>query len=220
MKTSVVAVLAALLLSVMPMIASAYELSVTVLLNGTSEPVADAVVFVEDTRQTAPVAAEIYQKDRAFHPQVLVIPVGSSVDFPNRDNTQHHVYSFSPAKPFNIELYADRPASPIVFDKPGIVELGCNIHDHMQGFVIVTDNAATGQTNAAGQVTLTLDPQGTDGDQNRLLLKVWHPRLVDNTRPALRELKGRQPAVVTLDLEPEPALNGPMDRLQQRFREL
>ena len=220
MKTSVVAVIAALLISAAPAIANAYELSVNVLLNGTNTPVKNAVVFVESTRQAAPVSAEIYQKNRAFHPQVLVIPVGSSVDFPNRDNTQHHVYSFSPAKPFNIELYADRPAAPIVFDKPGIVELGCNIHDHMQGFVVVTDTAATGQTNASGQATLTIDPQSAEGSQDRLVLEIWHPRLADNTRPVLREIEHGQPAVVTLDLEPEPAADSPLDRLQQRFREL
>ncbi len=212
--------MAALLISAVPVIANAYELSVTVLLNGNNEPVENAVVSVESTRRAAPVSAEIYQKNRAFHPRVLVIPVGSSVDFPNRDNTQHHVYSFSPAKPFNIELYADRPAAPIVFDKPGIVELGCNIHDHMQGFVVVTDTAATGQTNASGQVTLTIDPQGSEGSQDRLVLEIWHPRLADNTRPVLREIERSQSAVVTLDLEPEPAADSPLDRLQQRFREL
>ncbi len=212
--------MAALLISAVPVIANAYELSVTVLLNGNNEPVENAVVSVESTRRAAPVSAEIYQKNRAFHPRVLVIPVGSSVDFPNRDNTQHHVYSFSPAKPFNIELYADRPAAPIVFDKPGIVELGCNIHDHMQGFVVVTDTAATGQTNASGQVTLNIDPQGSEGSQDRLVLEIWHPRLEDNTRPVLREIERSQSAVVTLDLEPEPAADSPLDRLQQRFREL
>ena len=157
MKVSAIAVLAGLLISAMVSTANAYELSVTVTLEGNTEPVANAVVSVDSARPATPVSAEIYQKDRAFHPHVLVVPVGSSVDFPNRDNTQHHVYSFSPAKTFNIELYADRPAAPIVFDKPGIVELGCNIHDHMQGFVVVTDTAATGRTDASGKVTLSLD---------------------------------------------------------------
>jgi plastocyanin len=201
--------------------ANAYELSVTVTLDGSTEPVANAVVSVENAPPATPVSTEIYQKDRAFHPHVLVVPVGSSVDFPNRDNTQHHVYSFSPAKTFNIELYADRPAAPIVFDKPGIVELGCNIHDHMQGFVVVTDTAATGQTDASGQVTLSIDTKGTDSGQDRVTLEVWHPRLPDNTRPVTREIeRGNEPAMVTLTLEPEPAAEGSLDRLQQRFREL
>ncbi|TYC56789.1 methylamine utilization protein [Marinobacter sp. BW6] len=221
MRIAAIAVMAALLMTAMPTTANAYNLSVTVTVNGSTEPVANAVVFVDSAEQAAPVSAEIYQKNRAFHPHVLVIPVGSSVDFPNRDNTQHHVYSFSPAKTFNIELYADRPAAPIIFDKPGVVELGCNIHDHMQGFVIVTDTAAAGQTDASGQVTLAIYPKGTEGSQDKVALEIWHPRLPDNTRPVTREIeRGSEPAIVTLELEPEPAAEGSLDRLQQRFREL
>lgn len=221
MRVSASAVLAGLLVSAMTVTAKAYELSVTVTLDGSTEPVANAVVSVDSGRQGTPVSAEIYQKDRAFHPHVLVVPVGSSVDFPNRDNTQHHVYSFSPAKTFNIELYADRPAAPIVFDKPGIVELGCNIHDHMQGFVVVTDTAATSQTDASGQVTLSIESQGTEGSPEKVTVEIWHPRLPDNTRPVTREIEaGDKSAIVTLNLEPEPAAEGSLDRLQQRFREL
>ena len=221
MKVSAIAVLAGLLISAMVSTANAYELSVTVTLEGSTEPVANAVVSVDSARPATPVSAEIYQKDRAFHPHVLVVPVGSSVDFPNRDNTQHHVYSFSPAKTFNIELYADRPAAPIVFDKPGIVELGCNIHDHMQGFVVVTDTADTGRTDTSGKVTLSLDTLPSEGSQGTVTLEIWHPRLPDNTRPVTREIeRGSESAIVTLNLEPEPAAEGSLDRLQQRFREL
>ena len=221
MRVSAIAVLAGLLMSAMAVTANAYELSVTVTLDGSTEPVANAVVSVDSGRQGTPVAAEIYQKDRAFHPHVLVVPVGSSVDFPNRDNTQHHVYSFSPAKTFNIELYADRPAAPIVFDKPGIVELGCNIHDHMQGFVVVTDTADTGRTDTSGKVTLSLDTLPSEGSQGTVTLEIWHPRLPDNTRPVTREIeRDSESAIVTLNLEPEPAAEGSLDRLQQRFREL
>ncbi|MAM51362.1 MAG: methylamine utilization protein [Marinobacter sp.] len=221
MKVSAIAVLAGLLISAMVSTANAYELSVTVTLEGSTEPVANAVVSVDSARPATPVSAEIYQKDRAFHPHVLVVPVGSSVDFPNRDNTQHHVYSFSPAKTFNIELYADRPAAPIVFDKPGIVELGCNIHDHMQGFVVVTDTADTGRTDTSGKVTLSLDTLPSEGSQGTVTLEIWHPRLPDNTRPVTREIeRDSESAIVTLNLEPEPAAEGSLDRLQQRFREL
>lgn len=221
MKVSAIAVLAGLLMSGMAVTANAYELSVTVTLEGSADPVANAVVSVDGGRSATPVSAEIYQKDRAFHPHVLVVPVGSSVDFPNRDNTQHHVYSFSPAKTFNIELYADRPAAPIVFDKPGIVELGCNIHDHMQGFVVVTDTAANGLTDASGQVTLSIDTQAIESNEDKVTLEIWHPRLPDNTRPVTREIeRNSEPAIVSLNLEPEPAVEGSLERLQQRFREL
>jgi len=221
MRVAAIAVMAALLMTAMPTTANTYQLSVTVTLNGSTEPVANAVVSVDSANQATPVSSEIYQKNRAFHPHVLVVPVGSSVDFPNRDNTQHHVYSFSPAKTFNIELYADRPAAPIVFDKPGIVELGCNIHDHMQAFVVVTDTAAVGQTDAAGQVTLTINPQSTENRRDKMSVEIWHPRLPDNTRPVTREIeRGSESVMVTINLEPEPAAEGSLDRLQQRFREL
>lgn len=221
MKIPSIAVMAGLFLAATPMIANAYELSVNVTLSGNNEPVAGAVVSVTSGAKVAPITAEIYQKDRAFHPHVLVVPVGSSVDFPNRDNTQHHVYSFSPAKTFNIELYADRPTAPIVFDKPGIVELGCNIHDHMQAFVVVTGTAATGQTNGSGRVNLSIDRPASEGRQDMVTLEIWHPRLPDNTRPVTREIEpGTGSATVTLILEPEPAEEGSLDRLQRRFREL
>lgn len=220
MRPSAIASTAVLIMTAVPLAATSSELSVTVTQSGSAKPVAGAVISIDTPRKMAPVSAEIYQKDRAFHPHLLVIPVGSRVDFPNRDNTQHHVYSFSPAKTFNIELYAGRPEAPVVFEKPGIVELGCNIHDHMQAFIIVTDTAATGQTNASGQVTLTLDPQNAEGSQGTLELQIWHPRLPDNTRPVIREVAAGQPAQVILSLEPEAATEGSLDRLQQRFREL
>lgn len=216
-----IAALALLSIPATTMDAISHELSVTVTLSGSSKPIANAVVSVGSTMKPDPIPAEIYQKDRAFHPHVLVVPVGSSVDFPNRDNTQHHVYSFSPARTFNIELYADRPAAPIVFEKPGIVELGCNIHDHMQGFVVVTDTTAVGQTDTLGQVTLSIDPEIANGRQDQVTLEVWHPRLPDSTHPVAHKIeRGSQTAVVTLNLEPEPATEGSLDRLQQRFRDL
>lgn len=91
----------------------------------------------------------------------------------------------------------------------------------MQGFVVVTDTAATGQTDASGQVTLSVKSQGTEGTPEKVTVEIWHPRLPDNTRPVTREIEaGDKSAIVTLNLEPEPAAEGSLDRLQQRFREL
>lgn len=181
-------------------------------------PVADAVVALTAPEAVAPVSTEIYQKDRQFHPKVLIVPVGSTVDFPNRDNTQHHVYSFSPAKTFDIELYTGRPAQPVLFDQAGVVELGCNIHDHMQGFVIVTHTADIGQTDANGRVTLTPEPDDLSGD--RIDVTVWHPRLPDATEALRRTLPLDNPPPITLELLPEPATDEALHRLQQRFLEL
>lgn len=218
MMRSTVFLTTALLLFGLPAPTLALELSVTVTDQGTGKPVTGAVVSLATETEPEPVSTEIFQKDRAFHPRVLVVPAGSSVDFPNRDNTQHHVYSFSPAKTFNIELYADRPAEPIVFDRPGVVELGCNIHDHMQGFVVVTDSTAVSRTDDSGQTTLVVPP-ASDPSGN-VTLRIWHPRLTDNTQPVIRTVTTDSPVTVTLPLEPEPETGGSLDRLQQRFREL
>lgn len=211
-KKCLVVVLTSLALST-PVVPS--ELTVTVINSGSNEPVPDAVVYLEQGDPLAPVTAEISQKDRAFHPRVSILPVGSRVEFPNRDNTQHHVYSFSPAKTFNIELYAGKPEAPILFDRPGVVELGCNIHDQMQAFIIVTDTRAIGQTDAEGQVTLAIR-----ADTGPLTLNIWHPRLPDNTRPVTRDLDNLLAPTLAIDLVPKRETDGAMDLLQQRFREL
>ncbi|MDK9558378.1 methylamine utilization protein [Marinobacter sp. M216] len=196
-----------------PVLAS--ELTVTVTDSGSNEPVPDAVVYLDRIDTLTPVTAEIYQKDRAFHPTVLIVPVGSLVEFPNRDNTQHHVYSFSPAKTFNIELYAGKPEAPILFDKPGVVELGCNIHDRMRAFIIVTDTNAIGRTDAEGRITLA-----TSAETGPLTVNIWHQRLPDNTRPVERKLDNLVAQTLTIDLAPKPETDDAINLLQQRFREL
>lgn len=221
MKIKTVLLLACCLLPA-PVLAD--ELTVRVQLVGGAGPVTGAVVYLNDGSQASPVRAEVFQKDRMFHPHVLILPTGSRVDFPNRDNTQHHVYSFSPAKTFDLELYAGMPEAPVVFDQPGIVELGCNIHDHMQAFIVVADTRAIGQTNEQGEVTLALD-FGESPPSGSLSLNIWHPRLSDNTRPVVREidvasLANAAAKTVSIELEPEPRSEGPLDHLQKRFREL
>lgn len=194
------------------------DLTISVLTDVGSQPVAGAVVYLANAGGTvAPVSGEVVQKDRQFHPKVLVIPKGSRVEFPNQDNTQHHVYSFSPAKTFNIELYAGKPEAPVVFDKAGIVEIGCNIHDHMQGFIVVTETAAFGTTDAQGEVTL---PLGALPLPDTIDLKLWHPRLPDNTQAVTRTVPPGSLVTVAISLAPVPAGSGPLELLQQRFREI
>lgn len=207
---------AALAFLLWPMSALAVNLSITITTSDNNAPVTGAVVYLDRVDEVTPVSAEIYQKDRKFHPKALIVPVGSQVEFPNRDNTQHHVYSFSPAKTFNIELYAGKPQTPVLFDKPGIVELGCNIHDHMQAFIIVSQTAAIGQTDATGRVTLPVNNE----TPMPLTLKIWHPRLLDNTQPVTRTWDSSNDQSLTINLTPELPADGTMDLLQQRFQEL
>lgn len=137
-------------------------------------PLADAVVFVDvagvpPPRPRGPYAVE--QRDISFQPHLLIVPVGATVAFPNRDRVRHHVYSFSPAKRFDLKLYGREEERAVVFDKAGVVALGCNIHDQMTGFVVVTSTPFTAQTNAAGIATLPDLPPG------RATLRVWYPTI-------------------------------------------
>lgn len=186
----------------------------------TGQPVANAVVIVESRPGIDPLQAEIVQKGREFRPHTLVIPRNSKVDFPNQDNTQHHVYSFSPAKTFDIELYAGRPAEPVTFDQAGVVEIGCNIHDRMQAFILVTDNEPSGHTDGQGRLTVEFPPPAGKEAGDRLL--VWHPRLTDNTRMTRFTIDPTQsgPLSLSVELLAEPSGGDRLDALQERFREI
>src|SRR3974390_1516478 len=87
-------------------------------------------------RHAAPVHAVMDQVNRSFEPDLLVIPVGSTVEFPNSDSVNHQTYSFSPAKRFQPPLYRGKPYPPVHFDQPGVVTLGCNIHDQMLAYTL------------------------------------------------------------------------------------
>jgi plastocyanin len=139
-------------------------------------PLQDAVVFLESAEASSarlaakpPSGIEIAQVGRQFDPRVLVVQLGTAVQFPNRDNVRHHVYSFSPAKNFELKLYSGTPANPVVFGKAGVVVLGCNIHDHMVAWVIVVDTLHFGRSPAGGSVSLVNVPPGT------YRLRLWHP---------------------------------------------
>jgi plastocyanin len=135
------------------------------------QPLADAVVELLDPANKAyrPKPAEVAQQDLTFRPFVSAVQAGTPVDFPNQDKTRHHVYSFSPAKVFELKLYADKPEAPVVFDTPGVVALGCNIHDYMQAFVYVGESPFLAVTDDKGIATFDQVPAG--GYQ----LKLWHP---------------------------------------------
>lgn len=151
--------------------AHARDITVTVR-DAAGHPVADAVVTL-DTPGRAPPPGHfvVNQKHTMFEPFVLVIPVGSTVDFANLDPFRHHVYSFSPAKKFELKLFGQGQKRPVTFDKPGTVALGCNIHDTMQAFIQVVDTAFAAKTGLDGRVVLRGAPAGA------AKLVVWHPYL-------------------------------------------
>jgi hypothetical protein len=112
-----------------------------------------------------------------------VIPVGSSVSFPNSDQVSHQVYSFSPARRFQLPLYRGQPHAPVVFDQAGIVTLGCNIHDNMAAFIVVTNAPFFGRTDDKGSWTIPTLPDGL------YRIKLWHPLLRDPTKMLERSLR-------------------------------
>ncbi len=134
-------------------------------------PVADAVVYAEtESAMTAGKSsvAEIAQKDKKFIPLVSVVQTGTAVSFPNNDTVRHHAYSFSPAKPFELKLYAGKPEAPIIFDKAGTIVIGCNIHDQMVAYIQVVDTPYFGKTDASGKVRINPLPVG------KYTLKTWY----------------------------------------------
>ena len=138
------------------------------------KPLTDAVVFLDSPEAAKAVkplqGAEMAQQGKEFVPRVLVVTKGTELAFPNRDKVRHHVYSFSPAKKFELKLYAGTPANPVLFDQPGVVLLGCNIHDSMVGWVLVVNTPYHGQSQA-GRLTLDNVPAGN------YRLRSWHPGL-------------------------------------------
>ncbi len=137
------------------------------------QPVEDAALILEPASGNVPklkTHANIEQRDREFVPYLTIVQKGTAVDFPNRDKIKHHVYSFSPAKTFEIKLYAGKPAQPIVFDKTGEIAIGCNIHDWMEAHVLVVDTPWFAKTGANGVAHIANVPAGA------YRLRLWHPR--------------------------------------------
>ena len=164
-----------LLVAVGAVPAAAAPLAVRVV-DGKGRPVRDAVVIVRPigVAARAPTPAGGYsvsQKDMQFRPFVLVVPVGANVSFPNRDATKHHVYSFSVSKRFELKLFARDQSRSVRFNTSGVVALGCNIHDAMSAFIVVTDSAWTVRTNAQGIA------QFADLPKTAARMTVWHPYL-------------------------------------------
>ena len=146
---------------------------VTVTVTGSDgRPVQGAVVTVMEpgVPSAAPRGPYVMaQQNIAFAPHLLIVPVGAVVKFPNFDLVRHHVYSFSTPKKFELKLYGRDETKSVQFDKPGVVAIGCNIHDSMSAFIFVTTTPYVAITDAAGRVTLNVAPSG------RATLAVWHP---------------------------------------------
>lgn len=169
--------LAALLIA-LALSGHAYAGDLTVSVRGADgKPVPDAVVMVYPNGQPTkgpikfPWVYRVAQQNIQFSPFMLVVPVGADVQFPNLDKVRHHVYSFSPGNKFEIKLYGHEENRTAKMSTPGVVAIGCNIHDKMVSFIRVVDTAYAGKTDANGVVTVRDVPAGA------VTAKVWHPYL-------------------------------------------
>lgn len=161
-------------------------------------PVKNAVVIFTPlfkVNQALPKAkpAIMNQINKQFVPHVLVVPRNTEITFPNADNVFHHVYSFSPAKQFELKLYKEFTAEPLFFEQPGIVDIGCNIHDWMLGYIVVSESPYFLKTDDTGSAGVAL-PKG------QYRLSFWHPQAANEmpfTQPEM-EITDSKSIVLTL----------------------
>jgi plastocyanin len=170
------------------------------------KPVADAIVVAvpaDGVMRPPPRAHEaiVDQINREFEPKVTAVLAGTAVIFPNHDDVRHQVYSFSPAKRFELPLYAGVPSKPVLFDRPGVVVLGCNIHDWMVGYVYVSDSPYFAKTGKDGKALLT------DLSPRAYVVRLWHPQLEGTEEATKKNVDASRSRSVevgwTIKLKPE-----------------
>src|SRR6185436_2157730 len=208
--------LTACLCLVLPGGVCAAELAVQVE-DARGRPTADAVVTVvpegEQAKPAAPPPATrfIDQRDETFIPYVEVFRPGDSVVFRNSDRTRHHAYSFAPAKAFEFVLGPGEKSSPLVLERPGVVAVGCNIHDRMITYLFVSGAAYASKTGADGRASIADLPPG------RYTVRVWHPQLRPGSEGyaqavSLADAAERRSVSATLTLVPDPRLQSDREK--------
>lgn len=203
------------------LIASPFELTIV---DSNSQPLKNVVIsWPSSSQREAPTEVAVMdQRDKAFEPHVLVVQQGSLVSFPNSDNIRHHVYSFSRPKKFEIKLYSGEPSNPVLFDNPGVVVLGCNIHDSMLGYIYVSPSSNYDISDKLGRLQLAFDEE----PPAEMQFQLWHPQLNSHNLPvklSYREIKQNN-YIVRLTLTTSVVRNTSSDKtespLEKRFREL
>lgn len=152
------------------------------------QPVSDAVVSIPlsekktkpfiDAETDAMAPAVMDQVDKQFLPHVLLVRKGQAVVFPNSDQVRHHVYSFSKPNDFEIRLYSGNQAEPVVFTQPGVVVLGCNIHDKMLGYLYIEGNEITSISDGNG--IASFEDAFLNETSKEQVITIWHSQLSSN----------------------------------------
>src|SRR5215831_7827647 len=179
--------------------------------DASGKPASDVVIVAKSksANATRPIQATaiVDQLNKEFVPEILVVRTGTAIVFPNSDAVAHQVYSFSAAKRFTLPLYRGHPYPPQIFDQAGIVTLGCNIHDHMVGYIVVTDSPYFAQSDASGEARIKNIPPGD------YVVNVWHPRFGE-TVPEQAIVLGESEGVAKFRLTKpmQPKRSGDKDR--------
>src|SRR5712671_448942 len=152
-----------------PVMAKRYEIVTRGGVLSTQPPLAVVYLAGSFPKASSPSTRQIAQKDLTFIPSLLPVQVGTKIEFPNLDDTYHSIFSYSPAKRFDLGRYRpeERPIPSEVFDRSGLVTLRCDIHEHMRGLILVVDTPYFVMTDAAGQFRLSGLPPG------HFTLKAW-----------------------------------------------
>jgi plastocyanin len=152
-----------------PVAAKHYEIVTNHGILATSPPLAVVYLEISSPHPVTQVTKEVAQKNFAFIPALLPIQVGTKVEFPNLDDAYHNIFSYSPAKRFDLGRYRsdEKPVPYQIFDRPGLVTLRCDIHDFMRGLILVLDTPHFVVTDEAGSFRLTNLPSGPH------TLKAW-----------------------------------------------
>lgn len=201
---------------VLNQIAAAGELGIQ-FTDATGKPLANAVAALIATaavNYNNQPSATMDQRDNLFVPGVLAVRVNTLVHFPNSDDVRHHVYSFSPVKKFELRLYHGMTAEPVLFDQPGKVILGCNIHDSMIGYIYVVNSEYFAVSDAEGKLLINNIPSGD------YQLEIYHPKL-NRDYPTEQLRLGDQKIIsknIQLDNLSEPAFYKPADEFSELFQ--
>ena len=145
--------------------------------NKPSPDLGDAVLYLESPASPSPATAakpvtiEIAITDKTYAPHVVVVPVGSTVRFPNHDPFNHNVFSVSEPNTFDLGLYGRGEVKSQTFEHPGLVRVYCNVHPRMVAYVFVMENRYYAQPGSDGSFTIDNVPAG------RYRLHVWHERI-------------------------------------------
>ena len=169
-----------------PVMAKRYEIVTSGSVLSTQPPL--AVVYLDGSfpKPSSNLTKQIVQKDLTFIPALLPVRVGTKVEFPNLDDTFHSIFSYSPAKRFDLGRYRpeERPIPAQIFCKPGLVTLRCDIHEHMRGLILVLNTPYFVMTDTNGHFRL-------DGLlAGRYTLKAWIDSRTTREKPV--ELKSGQ----------------------------